>query len=69
MLFRSADDWRRALSRQLDWLPGLASVQTDDRWHRVQAGPWGSRGEALAAADRLRELLRLAPVLIERTGP
>jgi len=65
----AADDWRRALSRQVDWLPGLASVQTDDRWHRVQAGPWSSRGEALAAADRLRELLRLAPVLIERAGP
>jgi rare lipoprotein A len=45
--------------------PGVALL--DDRaTYRVHAGPYPSRNDALAAAEKLRGLLLLTPLLIER---
>jgi hypothetical protein len=32
----------------------------------VQAGPFGSRGEALGAAERIRGAARLQPLVVQR---
>ena len=42
------------------------SVFDDRSTYRVQSGPFGSRAEALGVADRLRALLALTPLLVER---
>jgi len=34
--------------------------------HKLQAGPYSSRGEASSAAERIRAALQLVPVIIER---
>src|SRR5690349_16594254 len=60
----AAEGLKRRLSRQADWLAPWLSVFGDQRWHRVQAGPYASATEASSAAERLREALRLAPVVV-----
>ncbi len=62
----SAQAWRQQLLQRADWLKPWLAVFGDEPWHRVQAGPYATRPEALAAAQRLRELLRLAPMLVQR---
>jgi rare lipoprotein A len=44
--------------------PSVA-VSGGEVW-RVHAGPWPGRGEAQAAADRLKNQLQLTPLLVER---
>ena len=44
------------------------SVFDDRATYRVQSGPFGSRAEALGVADRLRALLALTPLLVERAA-
>ena len=52
------------------WIGCWAGQRADRRPLAPGAGRTvGQLQRGLAAADRLRELLRLAPVLIERTGP
>ncbi|UUX96207.1 SPOR domain-containing protein [Aquabacterium sp. J223] len=66
--FRDADAARGLLERLAaelsDALPRLTLV-SDERLHRVQAGPYRSRSEAQGAADRLRARLA-APALVIR---
>ncbi len=66
--FRSRDGaealQQRAL-RDTTALPGVA-VFDEAGLFRVQAGPFGNRADALDAAERLRRVLGLAPVLVER---
>jgi rare lipoprotein A len=45
------------------------SVFDDRATYRVQSGPFGSRAEALGVADRLRALMALTPLLVERAAP
>ncbi|MBK1712330.1 septal ring lytic transglycosylase RlpA family protein [Rubrivivax gelatinosus] len=56
------------LRRQvLDAAGDLAVAVFDDVFaYRVQVGPYASRGEAQAAGERLRSLLLIAPLLVER---
>jgi rare lipoprotein A len=44
------------------------SVFDDRATYRVQSGPFSSRAEALGIADRLRALLALTPLLVERAA-
>ena len=62
----AATDLQQQLQRQADWLAPLLAVFNERNLHRVQAGPYASREDANAAADRLRELLALTAVVIER---
>ena len=62
----AAEDWRRQLLQQADWLTPWLAVLADSAWHRVQAGPYANRSQAQSAADRLKNALRLAPMVVER---
>ena len=42
------------------------AIFTERNLHRLQAGPYASRTDAHAAAERLRATLSLAPVVLER---
>ena len=61
-----AQGFGRQVAGEVSWLAPLLAVFDDGRLHRLQAGPYASRDEAGAVADRLREALKLVPVLIER---
>lgn len=54
------------VSAEADWLAPQLTVIADASLHRLQAGPYGSRGEADEAAERVRESLQLVPVIVER---
>ncbi len=51
---------------QLDELGPLLTTFRDRGLHRVQLGPFGSADEAQSAAQRLREVLDLQPLLVRR---
>jgi rare lipoprotein A len=63
---QGADDLRRQLMRELAWLEPWLAVFDDRTLFRVQAGPFGSRGEALGAAERIRGAARLQPLVVQR---
>jgi rare lipoprotein A len=67
--FRERDgafDFQRKVERELEWLAPLMAVFIDRDLHRLQAGPYASRGEANGAAERLRAELHLVPLVVER---
>lgn len=67
--FRERDgafDFQRKVERELDWLAPRLAVFVDRELHRLQAGPYATRGEASSAAERLRTELQLVPLIVER---
>jgi rare lipoprotein A len=67
--FRQRDgavSFRQRVASELDWIAPLLAVFNDSSVHRLQAGPYASRDEASAVADRLHEALKLVPVIVER---
>jgi rare lipoprotein A len=67
--FRQRDgamDFQRRIAGELDWLGPLLAVFNDRSVHKLQAGPYSSRGEASSAAERIRAALQLVPVIVER---
>jgi rare lipoprotein A len=67
--FRQRDaavDLHHRMQREADWLAPLLAIFGERSLHRVQAGPYASRGDASQAADRLRSLLQLVPTIVER---
>ncbi|HWP19063.1 MAG TPA: SPOR domain-containing protein [Burkholderiaceae bacterium] len=44
----------------------MLSVFEDATVFRLQAGPYASREEAAGIAERVREALRLVPMIVER---
>ncbi|WP_395700479.1 septal ring lytic transglycosylase RlpA family protein [Aquabacterium sp.] len=61
-----ATDLQRRLQREADWLGPLLAIFHERSVHRLQAGPYASRDDAGAAAERLRALLSAAPMVVER---
>jgi rare lipoprotein A len=61
-----AVQFQRRVSDELDWLAPLLAVFSETSMYRLQAGPYPSRSEAQGAADRIRELLQLVPVIVEK---
>jgi len=61
-----AMDFQRRVAGELDWLGPLLAVFNDRSVHKLQAGPYSSRGEANSAAERIRGALQLVPVIVER---
>jgi rare lipoprotein A len=61
-----AAQFQRQLSREADWLAPLLTLFREQALNKLQAGPFPSRAEAQAAADRLRGQLQLVPMLVER---
>ncbi len=54
------------VQREADWLAPRLAVFDDRATWRVQAGPYATRDEALGVAARLRSLLSLSALLVER---
>ena len=42
------------LARRLDWLGAAFAVHQEGTLHKVQAGPWPRREQAVAVAERIR---------------
>lgn len=51
---------------EVTWLVPWLTLFRDTSLHRVQAGPYPSADEAKSVSERVREALRLAPVIVER---
>jgi rare lipoprotein A len=67
--FRQRDgalDFQRKVAAELDWIAPLLAIVDEPALHRLQAGPYASRDEANGAAERLRDALKLVPVIVER---
>jgi rare lipoprotein A len=61
-----AETLQRQVASELDWLAPLLAVFNEAALHRVQAGPYPSRGEAGSALARIQDALKLTPVIVER---
>ncbi|MES3015408.1 MAG: septal ring lytic transglycosylase RlpA family protein [Pseudomonadota bacterium] len=61
-----AESFQQRVAAEMDWLAPLLAVFTDASMFRLQAGPYPSRDEARGVAERVREGLRLVPVIVER---
>ena len=61
-----ADNFQQHVAGELDWLASSLAVFNEASVFRLQAGPYASRDEAQAAAQRVREGLQLVPVIVER---
>lgn len=61
-----AESFHRHVTAELDWLAPLLGVFREASLFRLQAGPYASRDDAQAGADRVREALQLVPVIVER---
>jgi rare lipoprotein A len=70
--FRQRDgalDFQRKVAAELDWIAPLLAIVDETSLYRLQAGPYASREEASGAAERLRDALKLVPVIVERGAP
>jgi rare lipoprotein A len=63
---RGAQQLQQQAADAIDDLAPRLTVITERALHRVQAGPFASREEAQRAAERVREMLLLAPLVVER---
>lgn len=61
-----AEQFQRRVSDELAWLSPLLAVFSEPQLFRLQAGPYPTRGEAQDAAARIRDALKLVPVIVER---
>jgi len=57
---------QRLLQREAPWLAAQVSLVEAPPWVRVQAGPWASRNEAEAAAERLSQALPIDSFVLRR---
>ena len=62
----SAESFRQKVARDLPWLLEPAQVSARDGLHRVRVGPYRSRDEATAIADKVRDSLGFAPLMTPR---
>jgi len=60
----NAEIFRAQLASQVTWLGDALRIERRDGLHRIQAGPYADRIEALAVAQRIREAVEVAPVLV-----
>jgi rare lipoprotein A len=63
-----AESFRRRVGADAEagWLEPLLTIVPESALFRVQAGPYRSRDEAEAAAQRARTALAIVPVVVER---
>lgn len=61
-----AESFQRRVADELEWLAPQLALFVDTPLFRLQAGPYASREEARAGAERIREALQLVPVIVER---
>ena len=61
-----AESFQQRVVAEMDWLSPLLAVFNDAPMFRLQAGPYPSRDEARSVAERVRDGLKLVPVIVER---
>lgn len=61
-----AEQFQRKVSEELDWLSPLLAVFGEPQIFKLQAGPYPTRAEAQETAARVRDALKLVPVVVER---
>ena len=61
-----AESFQQRVATELDWLGPLLAVFQDTALFRLQAGPYPNRNDARLAAERIRDGLRLVPMIVER---
>jgi rare lipoprotein A len=61
-----AEQFQRRVSDEAGWLSPLLAIFSEPQIYRLQAGPYPTRAEATDAAARVREALKLVPVVVER---
>ncbi|OWQ46424.1 hypothetical protein CDL60_13150 [Roseateles noduli] len=61
-----AEQLRERFTRGMEELAPMLTIFKDKNLHRLQAGPFASREDARAAADRVRSSMALTPILVER---
>ena len=63
---RGAEAFQRRLATELDWLAPLLAIFDEASMHRLQAGPYASRDDAGSTLQRIRDSLKIVPVIVER---
>jgi rare lipoprotein A len=61
-----AVEFQRKVAGEMDSLAPLLAIFNDRNVHKLQAGPYRTRADAMSAAERIRTALRLVPVVVER---
>ena len=61
-----AEQFQRRVADELAWLSPLLAIYGEQQLYRLQAGPYPTRTEAQDVAGRVREALKLVPVVLER---
>ena len=62
----NAENLKNHLLRELDWLTDNMRVNPGGGIHRLQLGPYASRGDADRVADRIRATLGYRPTVVSR---
>lgn len=57
---------REQMARELAWLEPWLTIVDERALYRLQAGPFGTRGEAQSAAERIRGATAMQPVVLQR---
>jgi rare lipoprotein A len=57
---------QRAVNATNDWMTPLLALFQERGLHKLQAGPYDSRSDAMAALQRIRAAMNLKPVLVNR---
>lgn len=63
---QGVDDFQKRVAQEMDHLAPLLAVYQDAGMYRLQAGPYGQRHEAQDVARRMRDVLQLEPMVVER---
>lgn len=61
-----AENFQRRVAAEFDVLSPLLAIFSESSIFRLQAGPYASRDEARGVARKVREVLSLVPVIVER---
>ncbi|WP_374593635.1 septal ring lytic transglycosylase RlpA family protein [Aquabacterium sp.] len=61
-----AENFQRRVASEYDVLSPLLAIFSEASIFRLQAGPYASRDEARSVARKVREVLSLVPVIVER---
>ncbi len=62
----NADLFRDRVAAQLTWIAAALRIESRDGLHRVRAGPYSDRVEALAVSAHIREALEVTPIVVVR---
>lgn len=62
----NAESYLARAKTQVEWLSQLLHLVPRDGMYRVQAGPYGTAGQARQAADRVASALGMKPVVVVR---